>query len=212
MDRLNIRNTMEIGMWFGPHFSLRSAAHTYYSRYIALLEETRQRTVDLLEVHKDVEEEYREDVVYHELREEYAELERLEAAGFINAVFTVEAFINFYGVKKLGEDYYKRNIERLNLESKVSLIIALCFQVEVAPDDEIYRIVKYMREDRNHFAHPKTKEFNPRNKDHLEQVAERNLEIDNIGKYIKDMERIHEIFCELDTDLKSWVFDLYKQA
>jgi hypothetical protein len=72
---------------------------------------------------------------------------------------TIESFVNFYGVKRLGERYYVDNVERLSIIQKIVNISAICFE-------NIYRNlpkeiddVKILFKIRNDMVHSKTREY-----------------------------------------------------
>ena len=81
----------------------------------------------------------------------------------IFACMAVEAFLNFYGVKRLGEEYYKRSIERLGISQKLETLIAICTQKLIDDKDEISTTVRRMFDRRNRLAHPKSREVFSKN-------------------------------------------------
>ena len=62
---------------------------------------------------------------------------------------TVEAFINFYGVYRLGEEQFKRHVERLPIERKMQLLLLICDGLEVDKGDRLIIALKAVAERRN---------------------------------------------------------------
>jgi putative ribosome biogenesis GTPase RsgA len=70
----------------------------------------------------------------------------------------VEAFINFYGVHRLGEQQFNRHVERLPIERKVQLLLLICDGVEVDKEERLVIALNAVAQRRNQLAHPKAKE------------------------------------------------------
>jgi len=109
-------------------------------------------------------------------------------------------------VIRIGEQFYKDYIEKLSLENKAAIILALCFNKVLSHDDELYKTLKNLRENRNQVVHPKTKVFDWQNEDHLEKCKERDIREDKVGEFIADMERVQGMLCELDGDYRHMMF------
>src|SRR5690349_14750711 len=108
---------------------------------------------------------------------DYRQVLGLVVATQLFACMTVESFLNYYGVQKLGEQYYKRNLERLGISQKLETLIAISTQELLDEKDEIVTTVRRMFERRNRLAHPKSKEITiddkfvfPKSPDELEQA------------------------------------------
>jgi hypothetical protein len=84
--------------------------------------------------------------------------DRLSDSVMLFAAMAVEAFINFYGVYRLGEQQFNRHVERLPLERKVQLLLLVCDRIEVDKDDRLLMALKAVAERRNQLAHPKAKQ------------------------------------------------------
>lgn len=68
----------------------------------------------------------------------------------------IEGFLNDYGVRRLGQVFYARNLERLSPTQKVSVLIATCRHQLLPPDAPILATVRRLFEARNRLVHPKT--------------------------------------------------------
>ena len=71
----------------------------------------------------------------------------------------IEGAINAWGAVCVGEDFFKRHIERSQLESKLALILALSGKGRIPRDHETLVRARRLFERRNQLAHPKTKEL-----------------------------------------------------
>jgi len=98
--------------------------------------------------------------VNHLVFDDLKQLDAICIATQIFACMEVEAFLNFYGVLRLGEKYYKRNLERLGISEKLKILVTMCTQEILEDEDEITQIVRRMFDRRNSLVHPKTKEIN----------------------------------------------------
>jgi hypothetical protein len=61
----------------------------------------------------------------------------LSASAQIYCSMSVEAFLNFYGVCRLGEEFYKRNLERSGIVQKLETLLESCDGILLAADEEI---------------------------------------------------------------------------
>ena len=74
------------------------------------------------------------------------------------AAMAIEAFINFYGVSRLGEEQFKQHVERLPIERKMQLLLLICDGLEVEKGDRLIIALKAVADRRNALAHPKAKQ------------------------------------------------------
>jgi len=68
---------------------------------------------------------------------------------------SVEAFLNHYGVARLGEAFYKRNCERCTASQKVALLLLATSGKQLDENAELLVIVHRLFSRRNAFVHPK---------------------------------------------------------
>ena len=73
----------------------------------------------------------------------------------------IEAFINFYGVYRLGEKQFTRHVERLPIQRKLELLLMICDGVEIEETEPVVTALKFVVERRNRLAHPKSREVSP---------------------------------------------------
>jgi hypothetical protein len=138
--------------------------------------------------------------IVHITESDTNQLDAVCVATQIFACMAVEAFLNYYGVRRLGEEFYKRNLERLGINQKLEILITICTQELVEDKDEIVLIVKRMFDRRNSLVHPKSKKVGlingkfvfPEPINHLEQAEQA----------VREMKLFFEKFEELDEGIK----------
>jgi hypothetical protein len=84
--------------------------------------------------------------------------DRLSDSVMLFAAMAIEAFINFYGVYRLGEQQFNRHVERLPIDRKVQLLLLVCDGLEVDKEEPLMTALKTVVEGRNQLAHPKAKQ------------------------------------------------------
>ena len=96
---------------------------------------------------------------------QYPELEKLtfkrdflSDSVLIFSAMAVESFLNFYGVVRLGETEYKRNLERLSLDRKLRALLLFCDSIALDGTDPLIAALTDLAEMRNSLVHPKTRE------------------------------------------------------
>lgn len=87
------------------------------------------------------------------------DLERHATTAVLFSALAVEAFLNTYGVVRLGSEYYHSNCERLRPAEKVSAIVLAISGQLLESTDEILKVTQILFDARNGAAHPKTKEL-----------------------------------------------------
>ncbi len=75
------------------------------------------------------------------------------------ACCTIEAVVNLEGVSWVGEEFYKKAIERQRIVDKIRLIYAIKYQRLLESDNETLKEVQTLFDSRNQFVHPKTREY-----------------------------------------------------
>lgn len=130
------------------------------------------------------------------------EIHLLADSTVVFAAMAVEAFLNVYGVVRLGEAFYSRNYERLGIGPKLAALIGTCCSTLITPEDEISQVVSRLFESRNALVHPKTREVKPRGRRRSRPRIQRPT--DRARSAVKDMERFIELFRAFDTDGGRW--------
>jgi hypothetical protein len=177
------------GAWEVEGFGYRSEAKIALRRY----EEVRTRLnheVHLLEEARKSKQSHR---VPQDVLEEYR---LLRTATVVFAAMAVESFLNYYGVKRLGEEFYRENYERLSTTQKVAALVATCAEQLLRPDSELLEVTKRLARARNQLVHPKAREPKP-NQDR--SLPHPDIEHpDFIHASVKDMDRFFTLFGEID--------------
>lgn len=76
------------------------------------------------------------------------------------SAMTVEAFLNYYGVVRLGRDYFKAHLQRVGVTEKLALLLASCDRVFLSPTDTLWVVTRKLFDRRNELVHPKALEVN----------------------------------------------------
>jgi hypothetical protein len=136
--------------------------------------------------------------IKHETNVLDKECHRISISTHLFSCMTVEAFINHYGVKRLGESFYKKNIERIGITEKLSILVLTCFNMSLQKDNELVKKIRELFNIRNQLVHPKTKEFNA---ERVEMYINKHPRDFLIKKYVNSMEFILEEFCTFDSGI-----------
>jgi len=155
----NVHRYEREGAWSSSHgFYYRCAWFEYeeYRRHVAaLLEEE----AALRESHKSESPEMLSSLVRHETDALWNRCYRSAVSSHLFGCIAFEGFLNFYGVKRLGEEFYKRQIERLGITEKVPVLILSCRGLLLEADSAILTNVRHLFDARNKLVHPKAREI-----------------------------------------------------
>jgi hypothetical protein len=143
-----------VGWWELPHMD-------HLRRTKRMLTDIKDRVAALTALQKSHEAEHGRSYDWKPHYEEIALLKDTALAVQLFYYLAVEGFLNHYGVVRLGEDYYKANLERLGPEKKVAVILLATEGVVIPPDHRLVRLVALMFGRRNQLVHPKPKEIGP---------------------------------------------------
>jgi hypothetical protein len=155
----------------------------------------------------DIEEPDLTGYVQYKTGDLHKEAFRLSTASFLFLCMTIESFLNHYGTKRLGESYYKRNLERIGITEKLSLLMAVCNQAKLEAKDPVLIKLRALFDRRNSLVHPKTKEFDPERPEDF--ITKHPAEIDLQANF-DDMEFIIEKLCEFDSKINRY-FEFQKR-
>jgi hypothetical protein len=186
------------GVWTISHPFYYDCAYRTLKEFqstLLLLQDAEQR---IRAETSDLEEPDLTSFIEYETDDIHNEAYRLETASFLFLCMTIESFINHYGTKRLGETYYKRNLERIGITEKLSLLMAVCNQTKLDAKDPLLLKLRALFDRRNSLVHPKTKEFNPEKSEDF--ISKHPREI-GLKEYFDDMEFIIERICVLDPEI-----------
>ena len=96
---------------------------------------------------------------FHELAGMREQGAALATAVEMYSAMSVEAFLNFYGVVRLGEDLYAENLQKVGVTEKLTLLLAVCDGVQIDKKSELWRTVRALFDRRNALVHPKAREL-----------------------------------------------------
>jgi len=120
----------------------------------------------------------------------------MRSAAVVCAGMAVEGFLNYYGVKRLGEAFYNASYERLSLAKKVAALVATCCGQLLPNDSELMAVTKRLAAARNALVHPKSRE--------ARRIARAQLRLseqaDLPHRTVDNMERFFTLFAEVDPD------------
>lgn len=88
----------------------------------------------------------------------YRRRDRLATSVVIFSAMSVEAYLNFYGVVRVGEDLYQRQFERMSFDRKLEVLLFVCNGLAVEKGDPIADTIRRVADRRNALVHPKTRE------------------------------------------------------
>jgi hypothetical protein len=164
----------------------------------ALSEKIEKLKVDSREYDEDSQYSY----IYHNTIEDRTQLAHLCIVSMLFSCMTVEAFVNLYGVLRMGDEFYKRNIERSGISQKLEVIIAIGKQELLSKNEEIALVARRMFDKRNQLVHPKTVEVNSLDK--ISQLKPVPFLLD-AQSMVDDMKKFFEKFLIIDPDSWMWI-------
>jgi len=118
------------------------------------------------------------------------------SAAVVYSAMAVEGFLNYYGVKRLGEDFYRNNLERLSSDRKLAGVLAICTHQLLPQTAELVGTIRRLAERRNALVHPKAREP----KSNGSRPSRRAILSEPSRDSVHDMERFFELFTQLDPD------------
>lgn len=146
---------------------------------------------------------------YLSTRKEFRELSEFSTATQIFSCMAIESFLNFYGVNQLGEDFYKRNFERLSSNQKLEALIAVSVHLSLEKEDVICKVVRRMFDQRNRLVHPKAKQIIA-DSERIEIIIGTDHPVSDAKKMVDDMKLFFDLFRKLDFSSSSLIDYLIK--
>ena len=203
MTNKKVRTFNEHGGWMTPHQFYFPMAQNFLSQAENLHNSLDQKENELMQdIGVEGTEWEKSEIlgyIHNETRDDRNQLVALAETSQIFACMAVEAFLNFYGVKRLGEKYYKRNIERLGINQKLEILIAICLQELIEDKDELAGIVKKMFDRRNRLVHPKSKEMVVNGEFVFPELRD---ELEEARKAVDEMSTFFNKFQEIDESME----------
>ncbi len=188
------KNIERKGISFSPYF------HTALRFYEMVIDSEKT----LVAKEKELQEEYSDYgtadfkiAIYSSTRKEFRQLNEFSTATQIFSCMAIESFLNFYGVNQLGEDFYKRNFERLSPNQKLEALLAVSVHLSLEKEDEICKVVHRMFAQRNRLVHPKAKQIEADN-ERIEIVSGTDNSVSDAKKMTDDMKLFFNLFRNLD--------------
>ena len=131
-------------------------------------------------------------------RERIVERNLFTTAAVVLSAMAAESFLNFYGVKRIGQTVYDQDYERLGLVRKVRAIIETCCGVRLDDDAEIVSVARALSEARNRLAHPKTREGGSAARS--SHVSPMRYPLDVARESVANMNQFFQLFASFDPD------------
>jgi len=131
-------------------------------------------------------------------RERIVERNLFTTAAVVLSAMAAEAFLNFYGVKRMGQEFYGGHYERLSFVPKLTGIIETCCSVRLDDDAEIISVARALSEARNRLAHPKTREGGSAARS--SQVGPIRHPLDVARESVAHMNQFFQLFASFDPD------------
>ncbi len=197
------------GAWTSNHSLHYRSAYLFLEEFrdcLSQLEQEKRRLTEDLKA-SGFDEDLLESYVDHETRTLQHRGYRLGSAALLFACMSLEGFLNHYGVKRLGETYYKRFVERLGITEKLAYLMSLCDGKLISPSDSVIACCRRLFDARNALSHPKTKEI------HLHELKP-DSETPNtriVDACFTDLESCIDFLCGADQDIdRSFSFPFHE--
>ena len=131
-------------------------------------------------------------------RERIVERNLFTTAAVVLSAMAAEAFLNFYGVKRMGQEFYEAHYERLAFVPKLTGMIETCCGVRLDDGAEIISVARALSEARNRLAHPKTREGG--SKAGSSHVSPMRHPLDAARESFANMNQFFQLFAAFDPD------------
>jgi len=191
-----ISSFLSEGVWTSSHSFHYETAYVFlgdFKNHLAELaaEEGRLQA----EYHSD---EDFQNIIHHETEAIRRSCFRSASAAVLFACMSLEAFLNYYGVRRLGQNYYKRFVERLGVTEKIACIRSISSSILLEPDDDLVVRSRRLFDARNALAHPKTREILS---GQLGEFVSKPPSEFPTQKHFDDLEFCIHILCSTDTSI-----------
>ncbi|MCS6232552.1 hypothetical protein G3488_17025 [Shewanella baltica] len=177
MKNQQVFDFLREGSWNSSYSSHYECAWLCLNEFESILKVLREKEKTFEEEMNKMPPEYQGSFLMHHTDDLRTDAYRSATSAHLFVCMAIEGFINFYGVKRLGETYYKRVLERVGITEKLMLIYLICFDYKLDPNEDIVKSIRRVFDQRNVLVHPKTKEFSPKNASQFNYVHPSELEI-----------------------------------
>lgn len=185
-----------MGAWITNHRIHYFWAKKYYSEFERLNTEYINEKENIINEFGE-EQSYLDAIIHGKLSEKEEELDMLSNCIVLFSCMAIEGFLNYYGVRRLGENFYKRNIERLGITEKLQLILLSCTGYLSKKDDKIIKTIRVIFDLRNSLIHPKSKDLTVKGISNLIYGGEFSEE-----EVMNMLDEFFKLFLSYDEDIK----------
>jgi hypothetical protein len=192
------------GMWVSSHRSYYTWIYQIQSDAIRTIAEYNKRKTALLEEYRDDED--LGDILCgdEQLRDVHEQFELKLEQIIILSCMSLEGFVNYYGIRTLGNKFYQRNIERLGITEKIPVVLACSTGKLCLPEHELIKNARTLFDKRNQLVHPKSRKVDP---DNLHEYCSTEPAIEKLKEHLRLLESFIELFCSLDSTIdRNWEF------
>lgn len=195
-----VRPFLSSGSLWTTHGSYYGYAYHFYGEYKELIKkiEFEEECLRIKGKNDGIPDEYLDGYIGEGVDGLHNDAYRCATSCHLYACMALEGFLNLYGVRRLGEGFYQRNIERLGITEKLAVIGVCCNQWYVDNSSQVVKDFRSLFDIRNGFVHPKTKVYRG---DRIGQ----HLYVHPIDIPISDallcLERCIDFFCGADESL-----------
>ena len=186
------------GSWVSAYSSHYECAWLCLYDFEATLKALKQKEKSLENEARKVPPEFYTSFMFHHTDDLDTNAHRAATSAHLYVCMAIEGFINYYGVKRLGESFYKRVLERMGITEKLMLIYLLCFNHKLETEGAIVNLIRRTFDQRNALVHPKTKEFSP---DRIEQFIHKHPFDIDIHAAFETLERFADEVCSMDSHI-----------
>jgi len=187
------------GLWSSSHSFYYQCTYKSLDRYQEVLNRLETKEQEVADSNQDEDPQVLSTIIHYETDKLTEECYREAISALLFACMTLEGFINHYGVRRLGESFYKRNLERVGITEKVSILILACCHKSIEQDNDLIKKTRDLFDARNRLVHPKSREIYFGTLDEFVSKHPRDLPL---YKHVRDMESILDELCKLDTDVR----------
>jgi hypothetical protein len=154
-----IQDYDRMGAWSSLHGFFYESAWNSFFEYQKLLERLQYEEEQLQMEYRNETPEDRASLIIYKTDKLRESCFRAAISAHLFGCLAFEGFLNLYGVKRLGEQFYKRNMERLSITNKTTLLLLMCNGVILDSESDLLKNIKYIFDIRNSLVHPKAREI-----------------------------------------------------